>query len=207
MVDSKGNQVAPGFDNVQQFVVADSGLADELLAAAKTTTLPKRPASVTEKIARFHPDRESWRPPKFYSYRECGGEVSGDDFWHGATEDRLAREYMSALMRSSGINRKARPDTIVAFSAMEAVPWMSAVSRWNAKFGTRFPMVVVRSASNYDQIPLQADGQPVLNKRGRPLTAMQDILLGFDDTSSAYAAAAAAAPVLRMFELRSPGQQ
>jgi hypothetical protein len=35
------------------------------------------------------------------------------------------------------------------------------------------------------------------------MTAMQDILLGFDDTSSAYAAAIAAAPVLRMFELRA----
>ena len=110
-------------------------------------------------------------------------------------------------MRSSGINRKARPDNIVAFSAMEAVPWMSAVSRWDATYDTRIPMAVVRSASNYDQIPLQADGEPVLNKRGRPLTAMQDILLGFDDTSSAYAAAAAAAPVLRMFEVRAGGGQ
>ena len=206
MVDSQGKQVVPGFDNVQQFVVADPALADEILRAAKSTSVPKRPASVTEKIARFHPEEASWRPPKFYSYRECGGEISGDDFWHGATEDRLAREYMSALMRSSGINRTARPNTIVAFSAMEAVPWMSAVSRWNAKFGTRIPMVVVRSGSNYDQIPLRPDGQPVLNKRGRPLTAMQDILLGFDDTSSAYASSIAAAPILRMFELRS-GQQ
>jgi hypothetical protein len=64
-------------------------------------------------------------------------------------------------------------------------------------------MVVVRSASNYDQVPLQPNGQPVLHKRGKPMTAMQDILLGFDDTSSAYAAAIAAAPVLRMFELRA----
>lgn len=203
MVDAQGNQVAPGFDNVQQFVVADPALADEVLRAAQTTKVPKRPASVTEKIARFHPDKASWRPPTYYSYRECGGEISGDNFWHGASEDRLAREYMSALMRSSGVNPKARPDSIVAFSAMEAVPWMSAVKRWDAKYGTSIPMVVVRSASNYDQVPLQPNGQPVLNKRGKPMTAMQDILLGFDDTSSAYAAAIAAAPVLRMFELRA----
>ena len=202
MVDSQGKQVVPGFQNVRQFVVADRGLADEVLAAAEGVSLPKRPASVTEQIARFHKDPKTWREPTFYSYRECGGEVSGDDFWHGATEDRLARDYMSALMRSSGVNAKANPGNIVVFSAMEAVPWMSAVERWNAQFKTTIPMVVIRAASNYDQIPLRANGQPVLNKRGKPMTAMQDILLGFDDTSSAYAATTAAAPVLRMFELR-----
>jgi len=63
-------------------------------------------------------------------------------------------------------------------------------------------MVVVRAASNYDQIPLRRNGQPILNSRGKPMTAMQDILEGFDDTSSAYAASTAAAPVLRMFALR-----
>ena len=206
MVDSQGKQVAPGFDNVQQFIVADPALANEVLNAAKGLRLPKRPASVTEKIARFHPDKSSWRAPKYYSYRVCGGEVSGDNFWHGATEDRLAREYMSALMRSSGINRTAKASTIVSFSAMEAVPWMSAVSRWDARFGTKTPMVVVRAASNYDQIPLRANGQPVAGKDGKPLTAMQDILLGFDDTSAAYAAYTSAAPVIRMFELRAAAQ-
>lgn len=205
MLDAQGKEVAPGFDNVQQFVVADPALANEVLAASKGVRLPKRPASVTEKIARFHPDKATWRPPTYYSYRECGGEVSGDNFWHGATEDRLVREYMSALMRTSGINKRARADTIVAFSAMEAVPWMSAVTRWDARYGTKIPMVVLRGASNYDQIPLRANGQPVLNKNGTPLTAMQDILLGFDDTSSAYAAYTAAAPILRMFELRAAG--
>lgn len=207
MVDSQGKEVAPGFDNVQQFVVADPALASEVLAAARSVRLPKRPASVVKKIARFHPDRTTWRPPKYHSYRVCGGEVSGDNFWHGATEDRLAREYMSALMRSSGINRKARADDIVVFSAMEAVPWMSAVTRWDARYGTKIPLVVIRAASNYDQIPLRADGQPVLGEDGKPLTAMQDILLGFDDASSAYAAYAAAAPVIRMFERRAAGSR
>lgn len=203
MVSSQGKEVVPGFDDIQQLVVADPALADEVLAAAGSVRLPRRPASVAKKIARFHPDRASWRPPTYHSYRICGGEVSGDNFWHGATEDRLAREYMSALMRSSGINPQAQAGDIVAFSAMEAVPWMSAVTRWDARYGTRIPMVVLRAASNYDQIPLRADGQPILGKDGQPLTAMQDILLGFDDASSAYAAYASAAPVIRMFELRA----
>lgn len=64
-------------------------------------------------------------------------------------------------------------------------------------------MVVLRAASNYDQIPLRASGQPILGKDGQPLTAMQDILLGFDDASSVCAAYASAAPVIRMFELRA----
>ena len=203
MMDAQGKEVAPGFDNVQQSVVTDPALANEVLAAAQGVRLPKRPASVAATIARFHPDKKTWRAPVYHSYRVCGGEVSGDNFWHGATEDRLAREYMSALMRASGINRKARADGIIAFSAMEAVPWMSAVTRWDARYGTRIPMVVIRAASNYDQIPLASDGQPILGKDGKPLTAMQSILLGFDDTSSAYGAYAAAAPVLRMFQLRT----
>lgn len=205
MVDSQGKEVVPGFEDVQQFVVADPALANEVLEAAKGVRLPKRPASVAAKIARFHPDKASWRTPTYYSYRVCGGEVSGDDFWHGATEDHLARQYMSALMRTSGINPKATEKNIVAFSSMEAVPWMSAVTRWDARYGTRIPMAVIRSASNYDQIPLRANGQPVLGKDGKPLTAMQDIVLGFDDASSAYAANSAAAPVIRMFELRAAG--
>ena len=203
MLDAQGRERAPGFDNVQQSVVADPALANEILAAAKDVRPPKRPASVSAKIARFHPDRATWRPPTYYSYRFCGGEVSGDNFWHGTTEDRLAREYMSGLMRAGGISPRARADNIIAFSAMEAVPWMSAVTRWDARYGTRIPMVVIRAASNYDQIPLTASGQPILGKNGKPLTAMQDILLGFDDTSSAYAAYNAAAPVVRMFELRA----
>jgi hypothetical protein len=206
MKDAQGNQVAPGFDNVQQSVVVDPALADEVLAAATGVRLPKRPGSVSKKIARFHPDPVTWRAPTYHSYRVCGGEVSGDNFWHGATEDRLARQYMSALMRTSGLNREARPDNIIAFSSMEAVPWMSAVTRWDARYGTSIPMVVIRAASNYDQIPLRANGQPALGKDGKPLTAMQDILLGFDDASSEYAAYTAAAPVIRMFELRArPG--
>lgn len=205
MMNAKGEQVAPGFDNVQQFAVAQTALADEVLRASKTATDPKRPASVTAKISRFHPNRAHWRDPKSFSYRTCGGEVSSDDFWHGATEDRLARGYMAGLMRVSGINPKAKASNIVAFSAMEAVPWMTAVTRWNAKNGTDFPMVVIRAASNYDMIPLQANGQPVRGKNGKPITAMEDIDAGFDNESSAYAAASAAAPVLRMFQLRAAG--
>ena len=205
MVNSKGQQVAPGFDNVQQFAVAGTALADEVLAASKSVRLPKRPVSVATKISRFHPDKQQWRTPKYYSYTTCGGEQSGDNFWHGATEDLLSRQYMSTLMRTSGLNKKATADNIVLFSAMEAVPWMTAVTRWNTANGTHFPMVVIRAASNYDQIPLQANGQPVRGKNGKPLNAMQDILLGFDDDSSAYAASTAAAPVLSLFRIRAAG--
>jgi hypothetical protein len=203
MMNANGQQVAPGFDNVQQFAVAGTALADEILAASASLQLPKRPATVAAKIARFHPDKEQWRKPRYYSYKQCGGEQSGDNFWHGATEDLLSRQYMAKLMQTSGLNKKATADNIVLFSAMEAVPWMSAVVRWNKANGTAFPMVVIRAASNYDQIPLQPNGQPVLGKNGKPLNAMQDILLGFDNDSSAYAAATAAAPVLNLFRSRA----
>lgn len=173
------------------------------MAASESVILPERPTSVTDKIARFHPNEKTWREPIYYSYTESGGEVSGDNFWHGATEDKLARKYMSALMRASGINPNAKANNIAVFSAMEAVPWMSAVKRWDDQHGTETPIVVIRAASNYDQIPLRRNGSPVLGKNGKPLTAIEDINLGFDDTSSAYAAYIAAAPVLRMFELRA----
>ena len=206
MMNAQGEEVAPGFDNVQQFAVAGTALADEVLRASTSITEPTRPASVTRKILRFHPDRSQLREAKSFSYRMCGGEVSADNFWHGIPEDKLARRYMANLMRVSGVNPNAKPSNIVAFSAMEATPWMTAVTRWNAQFGTNFPMVVVRAASNYDLVPLRANGQPVLGKDGKPLDAMQAIDAGFDDQSSAYAAASAAAPILRMFQLRASGQ-
>lgn len=204
MQDSRGHEQAPGFQGVQQFVVADRALADEVLHAARTASLPKASRSVQLKVKRFYPDRADWRPAKVWSYRDCGGEVAGDNFWHGTAESDLARRYIAALMTAADVRPgRVRADDVIAFSAMEATPWMSVVKRWNVHNGTSFPMVVIRGASNYDQMPLRADGTPILNAKGRPLTAMEDILIGFDSNSGDYAAATAAAPVLEMFRLRA----
>ena len=204
MLDSRGQEKAPGFQSVQQFVVADRALADEVLLAARSAPLPKPTRSTLSKIRRFYPDRADMRPAKVWSYRDCGGEVAADNFWHGTTESNLARKYIAGLMTAAKVRPgRVRPDQVIAFSAMEAVPWMSVVKRWNEHLGTAFPMVVIRGASNYDQVPLQADGTPILNTTGRPMTAMQDILVGFDSNSGDYAAAMAAAPVLEMFRLRA----
>ena len=91
---------------------------------------------------------------------------------------------------------------VVAFSAMESTAWMSVVDRWAKKRRMRIPMAVVRGASNYDHQPLLANGRPAPDSTGHIPTAMEDILLGFKESGSSFAAANAAAPVLKMFARR-----
>lgn len=198
MVDSTGKETVPGFQGIQQFVVADKALSDELIAASASATAPTVPISVKSKIKRYFASKDI-RPARTFDYTQCA-EISSDNFWHGPTEDLLSRQYLAGLINHSGYRTgsKAAASDVVTFSAMEAVPWMSAVARWNEHYGTTIPMSVVRAASNYDQNPFGAKG-----KNGKPLSAMKDILLGFDDFSADYASASAAAPVLTMLSKRA----
>jgi purine nucleoside permease len=202
MQDAAGQSKVPGFENVRQFVRAPVELADELLAAAAKESWPTPGEAEAKKIERFFP-ADQIRPVKFYDYTICA-EVSGNDFWHGATEDRLARNYLAGLINGSGfpLKKPASRDNVVVFSAMESAAWMSVVDRWNKHRGVAIPMVVVRSASNYDQVPLTAEGNPIPGPKGEPLTAMQDILIGFKQAGANFAAEMAAKPVLRMFRER-----
>jgi hypothetical protein len=86
---------------------------------------------------------------------------------------------------------------------MEASGWMGALTKWNTANGLAIPMAVVRAASNYDQVPLNRDGTPVKGPDGRPLTALQDIKLGFKTAGADYAISNAAAPVLALFASRT----
>ena len=64
-------------------------------------------------------------------------------------------------------------------------------------------MAVIRGASNYDQVALDADGAPVIGEDGQPLTAMADIMEDFREEGASFAWGNAAQPVLKLFELRS----
>lgn len=202
MKDADGQSKVDGFEDVQQYIRAPTALADELLAAAASETWPEPGPGVIRKIERFF-ERSRVRPVKVYDYTECA-EVASNTFWHGATEDRLARHYLAGLINSAGFSMEesARPDTVVAYSGMESAAWMSVVARWNQRRNTSIPIVVVRSASNYDQMPLTADGDPVSGPNGKPLTAMQDILIDLKQAGAEFAANMAARPVLRMFRER-----
>ena len=63
-------------------------------------------------------------------------------------------------------------------------------------------MAVIRGASNYDQMALDASGNPVMGEDGQPLTAMADILEDFKEAGASFAWGNAAQPVLKLFELR-----
>jgi hypothetical protein len=89
-------------------------------------------------------------------------------------------------------------------TSMEAVAWASVLARWTAKTGVPIPMVIVRAASDYDHMPLDEDGRPRPGADGRPMTAMEDILQGFQQSGASFACQNAARPVLKMFELRQP---
>lgn len=203
MKNSEGKSDVIGFENVQQFVTADRTLANELLLAAQGVDWPPMDAGVQAKVERFFSPGEA-RPVRVFDYTQCG-EVSGDNFFHGVVEDRLNRQYLASQITSSGYapSVTVTENDVVVFSAMEASAWMSVLSRWNVHYGVHIPMAVIRSASNYDHVPLGADGKPVPGPGGSPMTAMEDINEGFQEAGSAYAAGNAARPVLAMFAARA----
>jgi purine nucleoside permease len=187
-----------GFDNVRQFVTTTTTLADELLGAAQQVTWPAMDSGVQEKVERYFPS-DQVRP---FDYTQCG-EVGGNNFWHGVVEDRLSRQYLAGLIAASGYtSATVSEDTVVVFSAMEAQAWMSVLERWNEHYGAQIPMAVIRAASNYDHLPLDADGNPPLGPNGQPMTGMDDILEGFQTAGEAFAAGNAAAPMLKLLQLR-----
>lgn len=197
-----------GFDNVRQFVTTTTTLADELLGAAQGVTWPAMDSGVQAKVERYFGAAQV-RPVRVFDYTQCG-EVGGDNFWHGVVEDRLSRQYLAGLIAASGYvtdSTTVSEDTVVAFSAMEAQAWMSVLERWNEHYGTQIPMAVIRAASNYDHMPLDAEGNPPLGPDGQPMTAMDDILEGFQSAGESFAAANAAAPVLKLLELRGQGPE
>ncbi len=198
--NARGKQRAPGFQDVQQFVTADRGLADELSAASDAVTWPTKSPGVRRKITRFFP-ASAIRRVRVFDSSQCG-EVAGDNFWHSTTEDLLARRYLASQVRASGLGRPTARD-VVAVSAMEASGWMGALTRWNTANRLSIPMAVVRSASNYDQVPLNRRGNPVKGPDGKPLNALQDIKVGFKSAGADYAISNAAAPVLALFASRA----
>jgi purine nucleoside permease len=201
MKDSDGKMTVIGFDNVQLFTIAHKALADELLAAARQVLWPPLDPAVLPKVERFF-SAEQIRPTRVFDFTQCG-EVSSNDFWHGVVEDRLARQYLASLIAASGYApATTSEDEIVVFSAMESATWMSIVARWNQHYGVNIPMAVIRAASNYDHLPLDAKGDPKPGPDGKPLTAMDDILLGFEEAGASFAANNAARSVLKLFELR-----
>ena len=202
MKNSNGKTDVIGFDNVQQFVIADRNLADELSGAAKTLILPAMDSGVQDKVKRYFAP-EQLRPVRFFDSTQCG-EVAGNAFWHGVVEDRLSRQYLASLITASGYggSKPVTEDQVVVFSAMESAAWMSVLARWNAFHKVKIPMAVIRAASNYDHLPLDAQGNPPLRTDGQPMNAMDDIVEGFQEAGAAYAANNAASVALRMLALR-----
>jgi len=202
MKNSNGKADVIGFDNVQQFVIAERSLADALSRAAQTLVLPGMDRGVQDKVKRFFA-AEQLRPVRFFDSTQCG-EVAGNVFWHGVVEDRLSRQYLASLVTASGFggSQPVTEDQVVTFSAMESAAWMSVLTRWNTFHKVKIPMAVVRSASNYDHLPLDAQGNPPLRSDGQPMNAMDDIMEGFQEAGAAYAANNAASVVLRMLALR-----
>jgi purine nucleoside permease len=201
MRESSGKTDVLGFENVEQYAIADKALADELLAAAGAVEWPSLAADTQKVVQNFFPGG-SIRPVRVFDYTQCA-EVASNTFWHGVVEDRLSRQYLADLINASGYTAQTvTEDDVVVLSAMEAVAWMSVVERWTAKTGVSIPMVVIRAASNYDHVPLDADGQPRAGADGKPLTAMEDILHNFQESGASFAWQNAALPVFKMFEMR-----
>ncbi len=191
-----------GFENVQQYVLADRALADEILAAAAAVRLARPTGRTLDEVKRFFSDAQI-REPRVFDYRVCGGEVAANEFFHSAVQDRLARQYIASLIRSSGFaGSLVTENEVIAVAGMEGASWMSVVDRWASKKGTRIGMALVRAGSNYDHQPLLPNGRPAPDATGHVPTAMEDILIGFSDDGSVLAVENAAAVVLMTFARR-----
>ena len=201
MKGTPGQTTFGGFADVQEYTIADKALADELVNASQGVQWPAAPAAVVSSDEVFFTGGQL-RGVRAFDYTQCG-EVSSNSFWYGAVEDGLARQYLASLITAS---QEAGPavtaNDVVVFSAMESAAWMSVLTRWMARQKTTIPMAVVRGASDYDHQPLNADGSPKMNSDGTIPSAMADISAGLQFTQSQFAAATAAAAVLKMFELR-----
>jgi hypothetical protein len=166
---------------------------------AQQVTWPAMGADVQAKVEHFF-TADQVRPVRVFDYTQCG-EVAGNNFWHGAVESKLARKYLAGLITAAGF-AQVEEDAVMTFSAMEASAWMSVLARWNAHHDVSILMAVIRGASNYDQMALDASGNPVMGEDGQPLTAMADILENFKEAGASFAWGNAAQPVLKLFELR-----
>lgn len=206
MKDSQGKTSVLGFENVQLFTIADKALADELITVARKLSWPPLAPDVQTKVERYFA-ADQVRPVRIFDSTQCG-EVAGNNFWHGVVEDRLARQYLASLIAVSGYApATTSEDDVVVFSAMESGAWMSVVARWNQARNVKIPMAVIRGASNYDHVPLDSRGETKPGPDGKPLTAMDDILLGFEESGASLAWNNAARPVLELLASRARRQK
>ena len=206
MMNSNGKSTVLGFENVQSFTVADKSLATELTAAAGRVTWPSIDTDVRSKVARYF-SADQVRPVRVYNSSQCG-ELSSNNFWSGVIEDRLSRQYLASLIATSGYGPATTSENdVVTFSAMESAAWMSIVARWNKFHHVNISMAVVRAASNYDHVPLDANADPKPGPGGKLLTAMEEIELGLQEAGASFAWNNAALPILKVFELRRLSNQ
>ncbi len=202
MKNSDGKASVIGFENVQSFTIADKSLANELVEAAKRVPWPSLSSELQANARRYF-GADQLRKVRVFDSSQCG-EVAGNNFWLGVVEDRLARQYLANLVAVSGYAAKSTSeDDVVAFSAMEGAAWMSVVDRWNKHYRMNIPMALIRAASDYDHTPLAENGDKKQRTDGKSVTAMDDIMLGFNDASAAFAWNNAAQPVLELLKSRS----
>lgn len=160
----------------------DKKLARELFKAAQGVEWPPVPEGPAANILKYFPDAEPRLPKAFYG--NCA-EVTSDNFWHSSLDDQFAREQVATLL-----NKK--PEQVIAVTAMETLSWMQAFEDAATISGRTIPMAYVRSSSNYDQPWAEAT-----------VSGKESIDAGMNGGGSTYGCLTAAAPVLRMFELRS----
>lgn len=165
-------------------------LADELYSASGKVVWPQTAANVVAVNALYHGDS---RAPKAWGPRECM-EVSSDLYWHDIKADGRARELAASYMNQV-FESDTKPADMVVVTSMEAVPAVVLINKWNKNNYAETSFAYVRGASNFDQVYLDAQGNPA--KDGR--ASIEDLKAR---GLSEYAIGTAALPVLKMFELR-----
>jgi hypothetical protein len=160
----------------------DADLAREIYRAALKVAWPPLPEGPAANFVKYFPDAKLRQPKAWYG--NCA-EVTSDNFWHSSLDDAFAREQVAALLGKE-------PDEVIAVTAMEVLSWMQAFEDAETISGRHIPMAYVRSSSNFDQ-PWNEE----------TVTGKESIDAGMNGGGSDYGCLTAAAPILKMFELRS----
>ena len=181
-------------------LIADTGLADELLKAWHRGNMAGDDAGVQAKVERgFAPDQ--MRPVHVFDYTQCA-EVAGNNFWHGAVESKLRlRQYLASLISTAGLAQVQETDVVTfgdGSGRLDECPGVLERPSRHADShgcGSAAPATVTRWR-------LDATGSPMAGEDGRPLTAMAGYQEDFKEAVRRLHGTTPQ-PALKLFECRS----
>jgi purine nucleoside permease len=144
------------FPNSASVGMGSTKLSDAIYQASLHVTWPTLPDGPKANVLKYFGNANVLRLPKAW-YKNCA-ELTSDIFWHGAMDDLYARDWIAPAI-SQVFSTTVTSSSVVVSTAMETIGIFAAVQKYNAVNKANVPIALVRSASNYDQPWLGANGK------------------------------------------------